>query len=89
MKFPTFSLLALVAGTRAQLSWKEATSGVTFKVGIPEASAAPFDMIVTFEAPATAGWVGWAAGGCMIRNPIVVAWPDGKGGVTASARWAE
>ncbi|KAL1857652.1 hypothetical protein VTK73DRAFT_7981 [Phialemonium thermophilum] len=92
---PSFSAVATVlatslwaaSGAWAQVAYEEPTSGVTYKVAIPEVDAAPFDMIVSIEAPASAGWAGFAAGGCMLRSPILVAWPNGNSTVV-SPRWA-
>lgn len=93
MKFfslpPLLSLLLLpLASAQGGGFFTEEASGVTWGVAIPDVAAAPYDILLSISAPATAGWVGWASGGCMLRSPLVVAWADGKGGVTAGARWA-
>ena len=81
-----FSLFCSVMGQK-MLEWPEPTSNVTYKIAIPEASAAPFDVVLSIVAPKSAGWVGFAAGGCMLRSPLLVAWPNGDG-VVVSSRWA-
>lgn len=85
------SLLLAVSAAQAQklATYKEETSAVTYKIGFPEAAAAPFDIFLSVEAPVTAQWVGVAFGGCMLHSPILLAWPNGKGGVTLSSRWAQ
>ncbi|KAL1860753.1 hypothetical protein VTK73DRAFT_7186 [Phialemonium thermophilum] len=60
----------------------------TYRVAIPGAASAPFDTLLQIVAPASLGWAGFAWGGGMTLNPLTVAWPDGKGGVTVSSRWA-
>jgi cellobiose dehydrogenase (acceptor) len=86
----SLSSVAIVAASvvNAQQSWKEPTSNVTYTFAIPDtASVAPYDMLVSIDAPLKAGWAGWAAGGCMLRSPILVAWANGTG-VAVSPRWA-
>lgn len=82
------ALLASYAHGQKALEWNEPTSGVTYGVAVPDTAAAPFDMLLSIEAPVSAGWVGWAAGGCMLRSPILVAWPNGNGTIVSS-RWAK
>ncbi len=63
------------------------SSNIVIRVGIPEASAAPFDTLLQIVAPVAVGWAGIAWGGGMTANPLTVAWPNGNGAVVSS-RWA-
>lgn len=58
------------------------------KLAIPDATSAPFPLLVTFSAPINVAWAGFATGGCMLRSPLIVAWPNGKS-VLATTRWAK
>lgn len=82
-------VMSLISTVQCQkmLEWPESTSGVTYKLAIPDASAAPFDIVLSIIAPKSAGWVGFASGGCMLRSPLLIAWPNGDGAVVSS-RWA-
>lgn len=82
------ALLSSPTHGQKALEWNEPTSGVTYGLAVPEAASAPFDVLLSIVAPAKAGWVGWAAGGCMLRSPILVAWPNGNTTVVSS-RWAK
>lgn len=84
----TVALLSSPTHGQKALGWNEPTSGVTYGLAVPEAASAPFDVLLSIVAPAKAGWVGWAAGGCMLRSPILVAWPNGNTTVVSS-RWAK
>jgi hypothetical protein len=66
--------------------WKS-SSNIIYRVAIPQATAAPFDIAIQIVAPKTAGWAGIAWGGSMTNNPITMAWPNGDT-VMASARMA-
>jgi hypothetical protein len=79
--------LAAASFVHGQYVWTEPTSNVTFKIAIPEAEAAPFDLALSIIAPVATGWAGFATGGCMLRSPLLVAWKNGDG-VTVSPRWA-
>jgi cellobiose dehydrogenase (acceptor) len=57
-------------------------------LALPNATVAPFPLLVTFTAPVSVGWAGFATGGCMLRSPLIVAWPNGTAGVVATTRWA-
>lgn len=57
------------------------------KLAIPDTTAAPFPLLVTFSAPISVGWAGFATGGCMLRSPLIVAWPNGNS-VLVTTRWA-
>ncbi len=70
-------------------TYVEGTSSVTYKLAYPEAAVAPFDVLLSVEANVNASWVGVAMGGCMLRSPILLFWPNGKGSVSLSSRWAE
>ncbi|KAB5581029.1 hypothetical protein GE09DRAFT_1256171 [Coniochaeta sp. 2T2.1] len=61
---------------------------LTIKLAIPDASSPPFPLLITFSAPLAVGWAGFATGGCMLRSPLIVAWPNGKD-VVVSSRWAK
>jgi hypothetical protein len=56
-------------------------------LALPNVSAAPFPLLVTFSAPLAVGWAGFATGGCMLRSPLIVAWPNGTS-VVSTTRWA-
>lgn len=58
------------------------------KLAIPDTTSAPFPLLVTFSAPINVAWAGFATGGCMLRSPLIVAWPNGKS-VLATTRWAK
>ncbi len=61
---------------------------ITFRIAIPDVSAAPFDILLQIVAPiSSTGWAGVAWGGKMANNPLTVGWPNGNG-VTVSSRWA-
>jgi hypothetical protein len=62
-------------------------SGLSFKIAIPQADIAPFDILFSLTAPVATGWAGFACGGSMLKNPLLVAWPNGNG-VVVSPRWA-
>lgn len=84
------SVVALALGHSIQaqkLSEYKTTSNVAYKIAIPDAGAAPFDMLISITAPAATGWAGLAFGGGMLNNPLVVAWPNGNT-VVVSPRWA-
>src|SRR3569833_220073 len=70
-------------------SWTEPTSGVVYKLAIPDKSSAPFPILMTIVAPANITYAAWAAGGCMLRSPLLVAMPGAKGaGVEVRPMWA-
>ena len=83
-------VLALAVSAQAQkmLEWSNNTIGVTYKLAIPEASLGPFDMAWSIVAPVGMGWAALSMGGCMLRSPLLVAWPNGKS-VVVSPRWAK
>lgn len=56
-------------------------------LALPNVSTPPFPMLLTFSAPLSVGWAGFATGGCMLRSPLVVAWRNGSD-VVATTRWA-
>ena len=58
-----------------------------FRLAIPDTSAAPFDTILQIISPVSFGWAGFAWGGGMTLNPLIVAWPNGNK-VVVSSRWA-
>ncbi|KAH8752456.1 hypothetical protein F5882DRAFT_268324, partial [Hyaloscypha sp. PMI_1271] len=62
-------------------------SGVQYSVGIPEVAAAPFDIYTSIVAPIDVTWAAVAYGGCMLRSPLLVAWPHDTN-VVVSPRWA-
>ncbi|KAK0633793.1 hypothetical protein B0T14DRAFT_409912, partial [Immersiella caudata] len=64
-----------------------AAHDITFRIAIPEAAAAPFDVLLQIVAPASVAWASIAWGGQMTRNPLTVAWPSGQTAVVSS-RWA-
>jgi cellobiose dehydrogenase (acceptor) len=82
----TVALLATVANGSV-LSWTEPVSGVQYSVGIPEVAAAPFDIYTSIVAPIDVTWAAVAYGGCMLRSPLLVAWPHDTN-VVVSPRWA-
>ena len=68
-------------------SWTDSVSGVTFKLAIWDTSAAPFPILMSFVAPINITWAAFAAGACMLRSPLIVAWPNGTN-VVVTSRWA-
>jgi hypothetical protein len=64
-----------------------AAHDITFRIAIPEAAAAPFDVLLQIVAPVSVAWASIAWGGQMTRNPLTVAWPNGQSAVVSS-RWA-
>ncbi len=71
----------------AQYATSSSASGIVFRLAIPQADAAPFDVLLSIIAPVSAGWAGLAWGGSMTANPLTVAWPNGDAAVVSS-RWA-
>ncbi|KAH6628767.1 hypothetical protein F5144DRAFT_655390 [Chaetomium tenue] len=68
--------------------FREPASGISYRIAIPEVSAAPFDVLLQIVAPVDkAGWAGVAWGGTMNGNPLTVGWPNGDGAVVSS-RWS-
>ena len=63
------------------------SKGISFGLALPQATTAPFDLILQITAPIAYKWVGFSFGGRMQFNPLVVAWHNG-GSVVKSARWA-
>lgn len=51
--------------------------GISFRVALPQVTAAPFDLIIQIVAPIAEKWVGLCFGGRMTFNPLAVAWPNG------------
>ena len=74
------------AAASAQSTYKTTGADITYQFAIPEAGAAPFDVLVSITAPTAIAWAGFAAGGKMTRNPLLVAWPNGNS-VVVSPRW--
>ena len=66
---------------------KVAAHDITFRVAIPETTAAPFDILLQIVAPVSVGWAGLAWGGKMTNNPLTVGWANGKS-ATVSSRFA-
>ncbi|KAK3935320.1 cellobiose dehydrogenase [Diplogelasinospora grovesii] len=62
-------------------------SNPTFRLAVPDKSAAPFDTLLQIIAPVSLGWAGFAWGGGMIGDPLTLGWPNGNK-VTVSSRWA-
>ncbi|KAJ9138284.1 hypothetical protein NKR19_g7892 [Coniochaeta hoffmannii] len=98
MKFSPLPLIPLLLPSLvlAQNASSPAGNVVTFSdpgiqldisLAIPNTTAAPFPLLVTFSAPLSVGWAGFATGGCMLRSPLIVAWPNNKS-VVATTRWA-
>ncbi|CAI6025038.1 unnamed protein product [Clonostachys chloroleuca] len=59
-------------------------NGIVYGVAIPEATEAPFDVILQITAPTEIGWAGlsWSSG--MTNNPLTIAWPNGDEVVVSS-----
>ena len=81
------ALALAAAAAKAQSTYHPTGADLAYQFAIPEAAAAPFDVLVSITAPVALGWAGFAAGGKMTRNPLLVAWPNGNS-VTVSPRWA-
>jgi hypothetical protein len=85
---------AAPAGPAAQtcdatgVCWSETSAGgIVYRVAIPVATAAPFDVLLQIVAPKATGWAGIAWGGVMTGNPLTLGWVNGTNTV-ASSRWA-
>lgn len=78
---------AIQAQTPTLSSWSDTSIDVAFKLAIPEKTAAPFPIMMSITAPANVTWAAFATGACMLRSPLIVAWPNGTG-VVVTARWA-
>ena len=79
-----------VCNSTTSICYLETTSKATqpiFRIAIPDTSAAPFDTILQIISPISYGWTGFAWGGAMTLNPLVVAWPNGNK-VVVTSRWA-
>lgn len=63
---------------------KIAAHDITFRIAIPETTAAPFDVLLQIVAPVTVGWASVAWGGKMANNPLTVGWPNGNSAVVSS-----
>jgi len=93
MKLLSLGSLALAAsiGVQAQSlplsSFTDASANLTFKLAIPDKTAAPFPLLMSIVAPIGISWAGFATGGCMLRSPLLVAWVNGTG-VAVTTRWA-
>lgn len=62
-------------------------NNVAIRVAIPEASQAPFDLILQVVAPIDHKWVGFSFQQGMTYSPLAVGWPNGNN-VVFSPRWA-
>jgi hypothetical protein len=84
------ALALAVASTQAQqgmAEYRTGSSNLVYRISIPDVSAAPFDMLFQIVAPVGTGWAGFASGGGMLRNPLLVAWQNGQS-VMVTPRWA-
>ncbi|KAK5659576.1 hypothetical protein OQA88_778 [Cercophora sp. LCS_1] len=83
--------LAVSVNVQAQnttmASYTDASANLTFKLAIPDTTAAPFPLLMSIIAPIGISWAGFATGGCMLRSPLIVAWVNGTG-VVVTTRWA-
>ncbi|KAF2849063.1 iron reductase domain protein [Plenodomus tracheiphilus IPT5] len=62
-------------------SWT-VTNGITFGVALPEAQAAPFDMLLQIVSPIKNGWVGFSWGGTMPYVPLTIGWINSAANTT-------
>jgi hypothetical protein len=85
----SFSEMSSRQSRGKSLEFGASNSGPFYRLTIPAVSAPPFDILlqIIVPNPANAKWAGVAFGGGMLRNPLVVAWPNGNTAV-ASTRWA-
>ena len=60
--------------------------GVGYGIVLPQASTST-EFIGEIVAPIGAKWIGWALGGAMIGDLLIVAWPNGNN-IVASTRYA-
>lgn len=74
--------LASAAASQTLLQYHAAASNVTYGIAIPD-SPQPFDVLLQIVAPITVGWAGFALGGDMLRDPLVVAWANGNTAVVS------
>ncbi|RDX41638.1 cellobiose dehydrogenase [Lentinus brumalis] len=95
-----FSLLPLVGAALAQVAAPYTDSGngfvfdgisdpvykVNYGIVLPSASSST-EFIGEIVAPIDAKWIGWALGGAMIGDLLIVAWPNGNK-IVASTRYA-
>jgi hypothetical protein len=84
------ALLALVAPAiqcTTMSSWSDDEAGVTFRLAIPDVDKAPFAMKMSIIAKKNVTWAGIATGGCMLRSPLLVAWPNANK-VVVGSYWA-
>lgn len=64
----------------------DAVYGVQYGIVLPQADTST-EFIGEIVAPITAKWIGWAFGGAMIGDLLLVAWPNGNE-IVASPRYA-
>ncbi|KAL1867141.1 hypothetical protein VTK73DRAFT_4335 [Phialemonium thermophilum] len=87
----TGSAWAQVDSCRAEkpnvASFTDSVSGVSYQLAIPAVSQAPFPLLLSIAAPKNITWAGFATGGSMIGDPLLVAWPNDDTAVVSS-RWA-
>ncbi|KAK0633992.1 hypothetical protein B0T14DRAFT_508179 [Immersiella caudata] len=100
MKLLTPALLALASMSslvqsqaqnqaRPLSSFTDSSANITFKLAIPDTTSAPFPLLMSIIAPIGISWAGFATGGCMLRSPLIVAWPKANGtGFVVTTRWA-
>ncbi|KAI0401712.1 iron reductase domain protein [Xylaria palmicola] len=87
-----------LAGIASAAQYCDAATGVCYsetktgdlyvRVALPVVEKDPFDLLLQFVAPKTAGWAAIAWGGKMAKNPLTVAWANGNSTVVSS-RWAD
>ncbi|TPX10075.1 uncharacterized protein E0L32_001272 [Thyridium curvatum] len=68
-------------------SYMDAKSGVTYKLAIPAVSRPQFPLLMSITAPKNVTWAGFATGGAMVGDPLLVAYPNDDTAVVSS-RWA-
>jgi hypothetical protein len=64
------------------------SANIVFRFALPSnASSGPYNAVIQAVVPNQLGWIGLAWGGNMVKNPLTVAYPNGKKS-TVSSRWA-
>lgn len=84
----TFSVHLVQCQSLNTVSFSDPGSGLDISLAIPDVQSAPFPLYMTFTAPIEVGWGGFATGGCMLRSPLIVAWPNNDS-VLVTTRWAK
>ncbi|KAG4430237.1 hypothetical protein IFR05_014279 [Cadophora sp. M221] len=58
--------------------------GISYRIALPDVSAAPSDAIIQIVAPIEYGWAAFSWGGTMVWNPLTMGWSNGTGAAVSS-----